>query len=82
MVEVLQQKWQQHDDPTETMRGIVRKWILAGGDDGRPGAENRGAAREVGELFRAILNDMAQEIPSLESDSVGLIHVDSLRQSL
>jgi DNA modification methylase len=76
VVEVLQQKWQRHDDLTETMRGIVRKYGFSQeammGDLGR----KIGVQREevAGELFRAILNDTAQEIPSLESDSVGLIH--------
>ena len=38
------------------------------GDLGRKIGVQRGGG---GELFRAILNDTAQEIPSLESDSVG-----------
>jgi DNA modification methylase len=76
VAEILRQKWQRHDELTANMREIVRTYGLSQeammGDLGRKIGVQREEVK--GERYTAIHNDTTQEIPGIESDSVGLIH--------
>lgn len=76
VADTLRQKWQRHDELTETMRGIIRKYGLSQEAMVSDLKRRIGVRREEvsGSRFRAIHNDTTLEIPSIESDSVGLIH--------
>ena len=84
VVEVLQQKWQRHDDLTETMRGIVRKYGFSQeammGDLGR----KIGVQREevAGSSFGPSSTTRRRRFPAWRATVWADSHVDSLRQSL
>jgi DNA modification methylase len=76
IVDVLQQKWTQHNELVGRMRGIIQQYGL----DHR--LINEELKRKIGvhrvqvdgERFTAVHNDCVMEMPSIASDSIGLIH--------
>ena len=72
----LQEKWQRHDEQTEKMREIVKKYGIYTEKLVEKMQRSIGVERvEVkGEFFTAVNNDCILETRKMETDSVGLIH--------
>ena len=75
ILEVLKRKWRQHEEMTEKMSEIIRKYGLAHMDMARELRRSIGVKRiEVhGGTFAAINNDCVQECSRMDEASVGLI---------
>jgi hypothetical protein len=76
VVEVLNEKWQRHNELTEVMRGIIRQYGLS------HTAMQQDLTRQIGvqrhevraERFVAVNNDCVQEVARhIETDSIGLV---------
>lgn len=76
ILDVLMQKWKQHNVLAEKMREIVKKYGLSGTSQVEKLARTIGVERvEVkGKNFTAINNDCVLETTEMESNSVDLIH--------
>ena len=76
IVDVLRQKWKQHDELVERMRGIIRQYGLDHGLVNEELKRKIGIQRTeiAGENFQAIHNDCVLEMANIADDSVGLIH--------
>ncbi|MBQ8207749.1 MAG: DNA methylase N-4 [Clostridia bacterium] len=72
----LQEKWKRHDEQTEKMREIVKKYGIYTEKLVEKMQRSIGVKRvEVkGEFFTAVNNDCILETRKMETDSVGLIH--------
>jgi DNA modification methylase len=72
----LQRKWAQHDELQRKMQAIVRKYGLSHAALERDLRRQIGVNREKvnGHWFTSAHNDCVDELPRIESDSVGLIH--------
>jgi DNA modification methylase len=75
ILQVLMEKWRNHDYLQERMREIVKKYGLSGATE-EALRRSIGVERvEVkGERFTAVNNDCVEELERMESDSVDLIH--------
>ncbi len=76
VIEVLKQKWQQHDALTARMREIVQSYGLSHAALRKDLKRSIGVERiEVkGELYTAINNDCVKEVATMADGSIGLIH--------
>jgi DNA modification methylase len=75
VVEVLKEKWQRHNELTETMRGIIRKYGLSHAAMKQELTRQIGVERrEVrGKWFTAINNDCVLELLRILANSIGLV---------
>jgi DNA modification methylase len=76
IVDILKQKWAQHDELVRKMSDIMHKYglshaALKGDLKRRLGIER---AEIKGQSFTAVHNDCVEEVKRLEDNSVGLIH--------
>lgn len=76
ILDVLMQKWKQHNVLAEKMREIVKKYGLSGTSQVEKLARTIGVERVQvkGKNFTAINNDCVLETTEMESNSVDLIH--------
>lgn len=76
ILQVLKEKWKNHDEMTEKMRQIIKKYGLSGTAKLETLKRNIGVKRvEVdGVNFRAINNDCVEETARMEDNSIDLIH--------
>jgi DNA modification methylase len=76
IVDILKQKWEQHNKLVERMSEIIRKYGLSHAAIHSDLKRQMGVERvEVkGELFTAVRNDCVDEVKRLADNSVGLIH--------
>ena len=76
ILDVLMQKWKQHNVLAEKMREIVKKYGLSGTSQVEKLARTIGVERVQvkGKNFTAINNDCVLETTEIESNSVDLIH--------
>lgn len=75
VLEVLQQKWKQHEYMTEKMAKIIRKYGLS--DTKYDKLQRKLGVKRVevkGQKYTAILNDCVEETRTMPENSVGLIH--------
>lgn len=72
----LAEKWKRHDELTERMREIVRRYGLSQAKICNDLRRRIGLERaEVkGQRFTAVCNDVVYEMPNIPDDSIGLIH--------
>ena len=72
----LMQKWKQHDEMQEKMRGIIQKYGLSGRSQVDSMARSIGVKRvEIkGRSFTAVNNDCVEETARMDADSIDLIH--------
>jgi len=76
ILEILKQKWKQHDIMVEKMSEIIKKYGLSHKQMEEELRRSIGVERvEVtGKRFVAVLNDSVEECAIMEENSVGLIH--------
>jgi DNA modification methylase len=76
IVDILKQKWAQHDELVRKMREIMKKYGLSHAALNNDLKRQMGVERvEVkGERFTAVKNDCVEEVKRLADNSVGLIH--------
>lgn len=75
ILEVLKQKWRQHEQLTETMTAIIRKHGLS--DTGLKTLQRKIGVKRVqvkGQKYTAILNDCVEETRVMPDNSIDLIH--------
>lgn len=75
IVSALQRKWQQHNELSERMQQIVKRYGLNHEAMRRDLKRTIGVARHVqsGQRFTAVNNDCVRELPNIGNNSVGLI---------
>lgn len=75
ILEVLQEKWKQHNALTNKMTGIIKKYGLSNVKfdslKRKMGVER---VRINGGKYTAVLNDCVEETKMMKTDSIGLIH--------
>ena len=76
ILQVLKEKWKNHDEMTEKMRQIIKKYGLSGTAKLETLKRNIGVKRVQvdGVNFRAINNDCVEETARMEDNSIDLIH--------
>lgn len=76
ILQVLKEKWKNHDEMTEKMRQIIKKYGLSGTAKLETLKRNIGVKRVKvdGVNFRAINNDCVEETARMEDNSIDLIH--------
>ena len=76
ILQVLKEKWKNHNEMTEKMRQIIKKYGLSGTAKLETLKRNIGVKRVKvdGVNFRAINNDCVEETARMEDNSIDLIH--------
>lgn len=75
ILNVLKQKWRQHNKLTEKMTDIIKKYGLS--NAGSMSLERKLGVERVeviGTNYKAVLNDCVEEARRMEDNSIGLIH--------
>lgn len=75
VVDVLRAKWQQHNELTEKMRDIIKRYGLVHEAIKRDLTRTIGVAREmhIGKRFTAVNNDCVLEMPGIPANSIDMI---------
>ena len=76
VLQALQKKWEQYNEMTRRMEGIVRKYGLSSHSRMDVLSRSIGVERKVvkGNRFTAVRNDCVLELEDMPENSVGLIH--------